>query len=161
MLYVSGAKADEVLPLSHDALKVARIGPETGQASAFKMLYAGIRKGTNALYLAMMLAAEHYGLYEALDQELKTSQGALHQSMQKLIPKMPPDSVRWAAEMEEIMATLATAGVTRNFHQGAHDLFTLLSKTPFAAENKEKVDPNRTPRQTVQGVLAAARKQAD
>ena len=160
MLYVSGAKAASVVPLAHAAMDVVPIGPHSGQASAFKMLYAGFRKGSNALYLAMMIAAEHYGLYEVLDQEFKSSQTAMHQTMQKLIPLMPSDSVRWAAEMEEIMATVGGVGLPRDFHQGAFDIFTLLSRTPFAAEAKERVDPSRTARQTVQGTLAAMRKPA-
>ena len=158
VLYVSGAKAEAVVLLAHEAMSVVAIGPHSGQASAFKMLYAGFRKGSNALYLAMMIAAEHYGLYEVLDQEFKASQGAMHQAMQKLIPLMPSDSVRWAAEMEEIMATVGGVGLPQGFHQGAFDIFTLLSRTPFAAEPKEKVDPDRTPRLTVQGTLAAMQK---
>jgi hypothetical protein len=45
---------------------------------------------------------------------------------------------------------MESAGVTPNFHLGATALYRLLETTPFAAERRDTVDPNRGVRRTVQ-----------
>ncbi len=59
-----------------------------GAASALKMAFAGISKGTIAIVSAMILAAERAGSAEALRQELSESESALLKNMSVRVPRM-------------------------------------------------------------------------
>jgi 3-hydroxyisobutyrate dehydrogenase-like beta-hydroxyacid dehydrogenase len=155
-LYVSGSAAEELRAIETEEMAVVPIGDRLGQASALKMLYAAFRKGSNALYLNVMLAAHRYGLYDALDREFGSSQADIRRQMEKLIPAMPADSVRWTSEMEEIASTFRAAGLSDGFAQGARDVFALLARTSLSAEVRETVDRRRTARETVVQTLNEA-----
>ena len=75
-------------------------------------------KGTNALRVAMLTAADSLGLYDELIEELAFSQGAALSAMESGIPGLPANSGRWIGEMEEIAETFHAVGVTPRFHQG-------------------------------------------
>ena len=47
-------------------IEVAVLGAELGQASALKMCYAGLTKGTNALRTAVLLSGEMLGVNRAV-----------------------------------------------------------------------------------------------
>jgi len=79
-----------------------------------------------------------------LRQEFSFSQPAELKAMRELVPRLPADSERWIAEMEEIAATFSAAGAPSGFHEGAAEIFRLLAKTPFASETRETIDASRT-----------------
>ena len=81
------------------------LGPSIGRASGIKMCYASMTKGTNALRVAMLTAAESLGLYDELIEELAFSQGGALSAMESGIPGLPANSGRWIGEMEEIAET--------------------------------------------------------
>ena len=146
-LYVSGPDAAAIQPLTTEgergALDVRVVGDEIGAASALKMSYAAITKGTLSLYTAALVTAKRLGVYDALTSELAESQAATWQRMQ-VLPFLPADAERWIAEMEEIAATFASADVPGGFHRGAAEVFRLLAATPFASETRESLDTSRT-----------------
>jgi len=141
--FVSGERTDIVTELNGKGIDVRPIGAEIGRASAIKMCYAALTKGTNTLYTAVLVAAEVMGLTDELRKELLYSQQAAYKQMQARVPGLPPDSGRWIGEMHEIAATFEAAGVTPKFHQGAAEVYTLLASTPLAAENRETMDTSR------------------
>ncbi|WP_108880639.1 DUF1932 domain-containing protein [Anderseniella sp. Alg231-50] len=142
--YVSGADVSAMQALDGKGFQVISLGEEVGRASAMKMVYAALTKGTWTLQTAVMLAAEKLGLTEELTAEFDFSQKPALDAMRARIPRLPADSGRWIGEMEEIAATFADAGVTSGFHDGAADIFRVLAQTPFAAETRETIDANRT-----------------
>ncbi len=142
--YVSGADVSAMLALDGKGFQVISLGEEVGRASAMKMVYAALTKGTWTLQTAVMLAAEKLGLTEELTTEFAFSQKPALDAMRARIPRLPADSGRWIGEMEEIAATFADAGVTSGFHDGAADIFRVLAQTPFAAETRETIDAGRT-----------------
>lgn len=142
--YVSGTDVSAMLALDGKGFEVISLGDEVGRASAMKMVYAALTKGTWTLQTAVMLAAEKLGLTEELTAEFAFSQKPALDSMRARIPRLPADSGRWIGEMEEIAATFADAGVTSGFHDGAADIFRVLAQTPFAAETRETIDASRT-----------------
>ena len=71
-------------------------------ASAMKMSYAGITKGTQALGAAMLLAATRGGTADALFAELQGSQPQMLAWLKRSLSLMPPKAYRWVAEMHEI-----------------------------------------------------------
>jgi len=142
--YVSGPDHALMLPLDGKGFQVIGMGDEIGQASAIKMAYAGLTKGTWTLHTAVLLAAQQLGVTEALLAEFEHSQAATLAAMQARVPFIPADSARWVGEMEEIAKTFADAGVTPGFHDGAAEIFRVLERTPFAQETRANMDRTRT-----------------
>ncbi|MDA1258074.1 MAG: DUF1932 domain-containing protein [Chloroflexi bacterium] len=147
--YASGPDLGPISELDGKGIKVMPMGDEVGRASAIKMCYAGLTKGTTSLYTAVATAAESLGITEELGAELSSSQSAAYEGMQRVVPRLPLDAGRWIGEMEEIAITFASAGVTDKFHQGARDIFMLLEGTPFASETRQTFDTTRTLEESV------------
>jgi len=152
--YVSGQYADTMLELDGKGFAVKTLGGDVGRASGIKMCYAALTKGTSTLQVALLTVAESLGLGSELHEELAYSQKATLRSMESGIPRLPPNAHRWIGEMEEIASTFAAQGVTPNFHLGAAAIYRLLEQTPFAVENPEDIDSNRTLTQTIVATVA-------
>ena len=148
--FVSGAEAGLIDGLDGLGIDVRQCGPEIGRGVAVKMCYAAITKGTSALHTAVLMAAETLGVADEIHQELALSVPALYRRMENVVPKLPAVSARYIGEMKEIAKTMESAGVTANFHVGATELYQVLEKTPFAAERRDTVDPDRTLRQSLE-----------
>ena len=69
-LYVSGAQAARIAALETPQLLVRIVGERMGEASALKMCYGAMTKGTTALALELLIAARHLGVEDALEREL-------------------------------------------------------------------------------------------
>lgn len=147
--YACGPDARLLAPLEGGGLAVRDIGGEIGRASALKMCYAAVTKGTSALQFAQLAAARRLGVDEALAAELAESQAATYASMRRSLPGLPAKAPRWIEEMRQIAATFESVGVPGDFHRGAAALYELLSATPFADEPEEAVDASRTLETTV------------
>ena len=151
--YVSGPAAHLLAPLEGGGLVVRDLGGAIGRASALKMCYAAVTKGTSALQFAQLAAAGRLGVGEALAAELEESQGATYAAMRRALPGLPAKAPRWIEEMRQIAATFESVGVPGDFHRGAEALYELLSATPFAAEPEEAVDPSRSLETTVAALV--------
>ena len=151
--YVSGEAASLMDVLDGKGISVRHVGPEVGRASAVKMCYASITKGTNTLHTAAMTVADALGVGETVRAEIDESLPAVMQHMRGTIPRLPADSGRWVGEMEEIAKTFASAGVTPRFHQGAAETFRLLASTPYGRETRETMDTERTLEETIAACL--------
>ncbi len=151
--YVSGADTGPMESLGESldgkGFQVVGLGSDPGRASALKMCYAGLTKGTWTLHTAVLLAAEAQGLTAALRAEFEYSQGQALARMAARVPRLPAESGRWIGEMDDIPKTFADAGVTPCFHQGAAAVFRLLAETPFASETRETIDESRTMEETI------------
>lgn len=149
-IYVSGPEAEALEIFDGAGMALKYVGTDIGHASAIKMCYAGLTKGTNSLITAVVTAAIALGIWDDLKAEFETSQDAVLKRANAAIPRLPADAGRWIGEMDEIAATFASVGVTSGFHVGAGDIFALLAETPFASETRETLDRNRTLEQTLE-----------
>ena len=153
-LYVSGPHADVMDALHGNGIDIRQLGDEIGRASAVKMVYASVTKGTDSLLTAAYTASESLGIREVLEAEWADSQPDVLARMGRRVSALPADAGRWIGEMEEIADTYAAAGVTPNFHKGAADMYRLLNATPFAAESRETMDKSRTMQESVKVYVA-------
>jgi 3-hydroxyisobutyrate dehydrogenase-like beta-hydroxyacid dehydrogenase len=128
---VSGPDTAEIEVLRERALDIRVTGPEVGQASGLKMVYAASTKGTTALWTELLTAARAMGLQDALLAQYG-ERNVVYQAQQRSIPGMPNRARRWVGEMEEIAKTFADLGMTPNILQGAADMYTLVGETPLA-----------------------------
>jgi 3-hydroxyisobutyrate dehydrogenase-like beta-hydroxyacid dehydrogenase len=153
--YVSGAARAALLELDVPELTLVDLGEEVGAASAIKMAYSALNKGTDALLATVLLAAERLGVREPLMRELEGSQAELLKRMRSRVPFLGATAKRFAPEMAEIAATYDSVGVTPEFHRGAEWLYALFATTPYAAETRATQPRERSLDETL-AVLTAA-----
>jgi 3-hydroxyisobutyrate dehydrogenase-like beta-hydroxyacid dehydrogenase len=137
-LYLSGQRAREISELfASTALDARVMGDEPGAASAVKMAYAAWTKGTAALILAIRALARAEGVEETLLTEWQLSQPALADRSHSAARSAAEKGWRWVAEMEEIAATMAAAGLPPGFHQAAAAIYTRVPHATNAAPTNE------------------------
>ena len=83
--YVSGPQAELMGVLDGPEISVRQMGPEIGRASAIKMCYAAITKGSWTLYTAALTTAEVMGLTDLYLEELESSRPHVADEMLSLI----------------------------------------------------------------------------
>lgn len=132
-IYASGVAVAEFAALADHGLDVRVVGPEIGHASAVKMCYAALTKGTTALMTQLSIAAERLGVQAPLREEFALSQGAMLERMQRAVPNMVPKAHRWVGEMEEIAQTFEAVGLPPQTFQGAAEIYALIGATPLGA----------------------------
>ena len=134
-IYASGAAAARFATLREYGLDVRILDGPLSAASALKMSYAGITKGTQAIGAAMMLAATRGGSAEALLEELAFSQKDLLALLRQQLPMMPAKAYRWIAEMQEIAGFVGDDPAARELYQGAAHFYERIAED-FTAEKK-------------------------
>lgn len=134
--YASGPSAQRFATLRDYGLDVRVLGGAMSAASALKMSYAGITKGTQAIGAAMMLAAMRSGSADDLLAELQSSQKQLFPWLKRQLELMPPKAYRWVAEMQEIAGFVADDPAARDLYEGAAHFYERF------AENFESGDKN-------------------
>jgi 3-hydroxyisobutyrate dehydrogenase-like beta-hydroxyacid dehydrogenase len=121
--YASGPAAARFATLRDYGLDVRVLDGALSAASALKMSYAGITKGTQAIGAAMMLAAARAGSADALFDELQASQKELFPWLKRSLAQMPPKAYRWVAEMHEIAGFVGDDPTARELYEGAADFY--------------------------------------
>jgi hypothetical protein len=149
-LFVSGPGAADLEQLAGPQLIVHVIGDRIADASALKMCYGALNKGTQALWLEVLIAAQRLGVGGILDQQLRQSQADLYDWALGQFPILPPKAFRWVPEMLEISKTLATAGMTPQVFQGAADIYRFVAGTALGKETPENRDQAREGKDVVQ-----------
>jgi 3-hydroxyisobutyrate dehydrogenase-like beta-hydroxyacid dehydrogenase len=123
-LYLSGPHAETVRALFTGTDLDARVaGPALASASAVKMAYGAWTKGTAALILAIREFAREDGVEDTLLAEWALSQPSLEKRSRGSAEAAEANGWRWVAEMEEIAAAMAAAGLPDGFHQAAAEIF--------------------------------------
>jgi 3-hydroxyisobutyrate dehydrogenase-like beta-hydroxyacid dehydrogenase len=135
--YASGAAAPRFATLRDYGLDIRVLDGAMSAASALKMSYAGITKGTQAIGAAMMLAATRAGSADALFAELQSSQKELFPWLKRSLGQMPPKAYRWVAEMHEIAGFVVDDPAARELYEGAADFYEQFAEN---FENGDKKD---------------------
>jgi 3-hydroxyisobutyrate dehydrogenase-like beta-hydroxyacid dehydrogenase len=123
-LYLSGPAAEPVRSLfDGTALDARLVSGDIGSASAVKMAYAAWTKGSAALLLAVRALADAEGVSDVLLAEWELSQPGLQGRSRGAAESAAAKGWRWTGEMEEIAATMGTAGLPQGFHLAAAEIF--------------------------------------
>lgn len=140
-LYLSGGEADAVRGLFDGTAVDARvIRGGTWAASTVKMAYAAWTKGSAALLLAARALARAEGVEGALLAEWALSQPSLADRSHGAASSATAKGWRWVAEMEEIAASMAAAGLPDGFHQAAAEIFRRSPRAQPDSGSGEAVD---------------------
>jgi 3-hydroxyisobutyrate dehydrogenase-like beta-hydroxyacid dehydrogenase len=127
-LYLAGREAQRVAAcFAAGPLQPEVIGETIGKASALKMCYAALSKGTTALLSAVVAAAEGLEVREELERQWSRDDSGLAQHAGDRVRRVTAKAWRFAGEMDEIAATFAGAGLPGGFHEAAADLYRRLA----------------------------------
>ena len=127
-LYLSGPAAPEVAAaFSAGPLGTEVIGDEIGKASALKMCYAALTKGTTALLVGVFGAAQQLGVLDELMAEWGRDGSKAGQENERKVREVTAKAWRFTGEMDEIAATFAAAGMPAGFHEAAAELYQRLA----------------------------------
>ncbi len=136
--YVSGPHAHLMQRINSPQIMVKVAGEKIGDASAVKMCYAALTKGTIALGTELLVAARKLGIDQVLEAEFKNGQAELHESVLTRAAGMPFKAYRWVPEMNEIAKTFGGVGLTPRLFQGVSDLYAQIAATPQGKESPEE-----------------------
>jgi len=126
--YASGPAAPRFATLRDYGLDIRVLDGALSAASALKMSYAGITKGTQAIGAAMMLAATRAGSSDALFAELSSSQKEMFAWFKRGLAQMPPKAYRWVAEMHEIAGFVAEDPAAHELYEGAAHFYERIAE---------------------------------
>jgi L-threonate 2-dehydrogenase len=126
--YASGPAAARFATLRQYGLDVRVLDGAMSAASALKMSYAGITKGTQAIGAAMMLAATRAGSADALFAELSSSQKEMFAWFKRGLALMPPKAYRWVAEMHEIAGFVGEDPTAHELYEGAAHFYERIAE---------------------------------
>ncbi len=126
--YASGPAAPRFAALRQYGLDVRVLDGAMSAASALKMSYAGITKGTQAIGAAMMLAATRAGSADALFAELSSSQKEMFAWFKRGLALMPPKAYRWVAEMHEIAGFVGEDPTAHELYEGAAHFYERIAE---------------------------------
>ena len=112
VVYVSGPQAARLLALEESGLSVKVLGPEIAQASAFKIVYAGLTKGLQGLLVELLVGARKLGLLDEILQQYDKSFPGLVEKIGPSIAGLALHAARRAEEMGELKRTFRHYGLT-------------------------------------------------
>lgn len=111
IVYVSGPRAAELQTLESLQIPVKVLGPNTNQASAFKVVYAGLTKGLQGLFCELFMGARRFGLLQELSAQYEESFPGLLDKVASSIVGLRIHAGRRAEEMDELTRTFNHHGL--------------------------------------------------
>ena len=111
IVYVSGQQASRLKALESFNIPVKVLGPNTNQASAFKVVYAGLTKGLQALFCELFMGARRFGLLKELSAQYEDSFPGLIDKVSSSIVGLRIHAGRRAEEMDELKRTFNHHGM--------------------------------------------------
>lgn len=111
MVYVSGPDAARLTALEAFKIPVKLLGSHTNQASAFKVVYAGLTKGLQALFCELLMGARRFGLVDELRAQYEDSFPGLLDKVAPSIVGLRIHAGRRAEEMDELKRTFNHHGL--------------------------------------------------
>lgn len=123
-LYLSGERATEVADcFEAGPLETKVIGAEIGKASALKMCYASLSKGTTALLSAVFGAAQALDVRDELYAQWAREDSDAVKRNEARLTGVIPKAWRFEGEMREIADTFEAAGMPGGFHRAAAEVY--------------------------------------
>ena len=112
VVYVSGPQASRIQELGSYGLSVKVLGPAVAQASAFKVVYAGLTKGLQGLFVELLMGARSFGLLDEILKRYEESFPGLLDKVSSSITGLRIHAARRAEEMDELKRTFNHHGMT-------------------------------------------------
>ncbi len=111
VVYVSGEHASRLVPLNELGLCVKVLGTGLTQASAFKVIHAGLTKGLAGLFTELLVGAEKLGLLDETLADYERSYPGIANKVGQSILSLPLHAGRRSEEMVELRETYLHYGL--------------------------------------------------
>ncbi len=111
IVYVSGPEAQRLQALEAFGIPIRVLGPNTSQASAFKVVYAGLTKGLQGLFAELLMGARRFGLMNEVRAQYEESFPGLLDKISTSIVGLRIHAARRAEEMDELKRTFNHHGM--------------------------------------------------
>jgi 3-hydroxyisobutyrate dehydrogenase-like beta-hydroxyacid dehydrogenase len=111
VVYVSGPQAASLQELQSYGFSVKVLGPRVAQASAFKVVYAGLTKGLQGLFVELLMGARRFGLLDEILKRYEESFPGLLDKVTSSIVGLRIHAGRRAEEMDELKRTFSYHGM--------------------------------------------------
>ena len=145
IVYVSGPQANRLAALEEFNIPLKVLGPSTNQASAFKIVYAGLTKGLQGLFCELFMGARRFGL-------LKEVTAQYEESFPGLIDKVAPSIIglrihagRRAEEMDELTRTFQHHGMDSFMAPAAQKVLEAIAALKTGAASESGARPGDLP----------------
>ena len=111
IVYVSGPQAQRLQALEAFGIPIRVLGPNTNQASAFKVVYAGLTKGLQGMFVELLMGARRFGLMNEVRSQYEESFPGLLDKISPSIVGLRIHAARRAEEMDELKQTFNHHGM--------------------------------------------------
>jgi len=111
IVYVSGPQAQGMQALEAFGIPIRVLGPNTSEASAFKVVYAGLTKGLQGLFVELLMGARRFGLLNEVRAQYEESFPGLLDKISSSIVGLRIHAARRAEEMDELKRTFNHHGM--------------------------------------------------
>ena len=111
IVYLSGPQAEQLRGLEAFNIPLKILGPSTNQASAFKVVYAGLTKGFQGLFCELLMGARKFGLLDEIRAQYEESFPGLLDKVSSSIVGLQIHAGRRAEEMDELKRTFNSHGL--------------------------------------------------
>ena len=126
-VYVSGPDAARLQALEAFSIPTKILGTGTTQASAFKIIYAGLTKGLQGLFCELLMGARQYGLLRELRAQWEESYPGLLDKVSNSIVGLRIHAGRRAEEMDELRRTFNAEGLNSFMAPGAQKVLEAIA----------------------------------
>jgi 3-hydroxyisobutyrate dehydrogenase-like beta-hydroxyacid dehydrogenase len=140
-LYLSGDGSAEAARLfTSGSMEAHVIGDTIGQASALKMCYSAYTKGTTAVLVSILAAAQALGVRTELEARWSMDWPGFAEATRDRVRKVTAKAWRFAGEMDEIAATFQSTGLPGEFYLASSQIYRCIAgfkDSPFEPELDE------------------------
>ena len=130
IVYVSGREANRMQGLEKFNIPVKVLGASTNQASAFKVVYAGLTKGLQGLFCELFMGARRFGLVEEIRAQYDESFPGLLEKVSSSIVGLNIHAGRRAEEMDELKRTFDHFGMRSFMAPAAQKVLKAIAALP-------------------------------
>lgn len=111
IVYLSGPQAARLQELEKFNIPIKTLGDGVNQASAFKVIYAGLTKGLQGLFCELLMGARQFGLLDEIRAQYDESFPGLLDKVAPSIIGLKIHAGRRAEEMDELKRTYNAQGL--------------------------------------------------
>jgi 3-hydroxyisobutyrate dehydrogenase-like beta-hydroxyacid dehydrogenase len=140
-VYVSGPDASRLQALEAFGIPVKVLGPATNQASAFKVVYAGLTKGLQGLFCELLMGARRFGLLNEIRAQYEESFPGLLDKVSSSIVGLRIHAARRAEEMEELKRTFHRHGLKSFMAPAAQKVLEAIAALDVRQESGDGARP--------------------
>jgi len=130
IVYVSGPEAKRMQILEKFNIPVKVLGASTSQASAFKVVYAGLTKGLQGLFCELLMGARRFGLLQEIRAQYDESFPGLLDKVSSSIVGLRIHAGRRAEEMDELKRTFNHFGMRSFMAPAAQKVLEAIAALP-------------------------------